>query len=1063
MVIQTYHSATGEQLSQDVVSRHGVGQEGKIIAGKDKEILPFLLSHDETTRFLYVPNEIKSSQQSLNSQPPTLQSMLPMLVDHNSIASTMERVDVMVNECRQTCQVTESRWNDCEDRKQKRSIVQLAKETLINFIKNTMFANYCKLVEEETTNIEKYKSVIQNVTFEDLFDNLTQTKTVNESDLMRAMQLDENSLRTLINTAKSYDKMVSIQQNCKNIISKQINELSREDNDITEELQQDLISIESVVKKQKEALDQLLVHYEQVKQTNDELQYINFEYTAQNKLKEIVGYDNQVRESQCLYVLRDYELRNKLNQQMEKMCSKSMLTLMVNTTSYFNQAREGGSLEKLVFLVKLPDIISKLFGEIKKRKESFTENSLIKNFRIFTDMIRTSCEDENQRREKSEQEILSNLNETQVTEVRFLIPGVIGDRIQIEAVTNGLRKLERSIARTIDINLPQETSKLQDEYDDYDFFVISKRPQQSLLSSESSIENMTNSVMIDYAINKANEGIESFRNSSPKPGIRNEQQSSLPDSLYQSYIDDDQETNNKINALQEEISALKQQIIDNAMYFSKEKEEHQRQIEEANSRCESMADENNRLNSLLAMEQEQRANETEQLKQEISMLKETLEGIKKYAEEKDSIIQQNATSCVNVENQNKTLQERLIKLATQVQALNSEVSFKNDQNNQLTMEKEKLLNELEMLKEAQSQLTMANHEKEQQFMDLMLNTRQVEESKNQAIEESTKLCNNLKNELSESRQIIATLQQEMKDAQENSESKSQVLELLQKQLESKDKEVQDLVDQLNRAKLAEETKEKELEALKKAFNEKHHQNLQETNNVEKLEQQLLSRTNEYEKKLQEIRELESQLNATKLQIEQLCTTNDELSQQVKEQKEQLARSNASNTEVEKLKKEVKELSIKAHMYETAALKGATLITSLQTQLQQNQQKLKEQEESFKVIQEEYTKLEKSYLRVEEQNKQPSKTFVSLEPEVHDMVIFYRNGQSKDLFSAISKNPERIYIAPESLSLLKSKYSSSFDSLSVVVGKIVYIEQASSHYNPLNLQGPYSIAYIEEVM
>ncbi|KAG2374434.1 hypothetical protein C9374_010718 [Naegleria lovaniensis] len=1058
MVIQTYHSATGEQLSPDVASRYGVIQEGKINAGKDKEILPFLLSHDETTQFLYVPNEIKSSQQSLNSQPPTLQSQLPMLVDHNSISNTMERVDVMVNECRQTCQVTDSRWKDCEDRKQRRSIVQLAKETLINHIKNTTFANYCKLLVEETANVEKYKSEIQHVTFEDLFDNLTQTKTINDIDLMRAMQLDENSLRSLINTAKSYEKMVSVQHNCKGIISKQIDELSREDNDVTEELQQDLTSIENLVKKQKEALDQLLVHYEHVKQSNDELQYINFEYTAQNTLKEIVGYDTQVRESQCLYVLRDYELRNKLNQQMEKMCSKSMLTLMVNSTSYFNQAREGGSLEKLVFLVKLPEITSKLLGEIRKRRELFTENSLIKNFRIFTDMIKTSCEDENQRREESEQEILRNLNETQISEVRYLISGVIGERIPIEAVTNGLRKLERSIARTIDINLPQDSSKIQDENDDDDFFVISQRPQQSLLSSESSIDNMSNSVMIDYAINKTSEGIESFRNqnSSPKPAFRGEQQS-IPNSLYQSYVADSQENHNKMNALQEEISALKQQIIENAMYFSKEKDAHQQQIEDyqrqfedAHLRYEHLMEENKRLNSLLAMEQEQKANETQQLQQEIIILKQTIDATKQVAEEKESNIQQNA-------NQSKVLQEKLVMLATQVQALNSEVSFKNDQNTQLTLDNEKLLQEVAKLKESQSQLTLANHEKEQECMDLLLTTRKLEESKNQAFDE-----------ISELKKEIETLQQQLEEAHNYGDSKSRELAILQNKLESCVNELQSLETELKGAKLGEETKAKELDALRKAFNEKHDQNLQDTNKVADLEQQILSLTTEYEKKLQvqaiENQNLEFRLEAIKIQTEQLQTANQELTHRLKEKEEQLSsRSTISSAEVEKLKKEAKESSIKAQMYETAALKGATLITSLQTQLQQNQQKLKEQEESFKAIQEEYTKLEKSYLRVEENNKQSSKTFVSLEPELNDMVIFFRNGQSKDLFSAISKNPHRIYIAPESLSLLKTKYSSGFDSLHVVVGKIVYLEEAGPTYNPLNLQGPYSVALIEEIM
>lgn len=202
---QVYCAATGKAEQQDQVEY----KEAVLELDATKKIIPFRLALDESTQFLYQPSKFSiETNTPLNSQPATLQS----LVNHSNfldVQNIYERLNLIVNQAQEICQVTEARFVECDDKKNKRFIIQSAKDTLVSFIREKTFKNYCDIIEELSNSFSSNSQYVNDLSFESIKDELTQNKTVNNCDLMTALKLDEKMLSNLITTVKSQQQMIN--------------------------------------------------------------------------------------------------------------------------------------------------------------------------------------------------------------------------------------------------------------------------------------------------------------------------------------------------------------------------------------------------------------------------------------------------------------------------------------------------------------------------------------------------------------------------------------------------------------------------------------------------------------------------------------------------------------------------------------------------------------------------------------------------------------------------------------------------------------------------------------
>ena len=1114
-MVQTFNAATGELVDSSL----NLPEVNVINVSMDKQVLPFCLNHDGTINFYYDPATMIKQMQPANSQPILIEKC-----NFDTLAIN-ERVASIVEECNKITEVTKSRLSLCNDRSTKQSMIHLANDTLLNHVNNVLLNQYISIVDDAQNMVNQAKSAIApkgteehnnfvgNLCPQTMMDHLRQIKISKTQDLAAALQLDDEAIKQIVNTVKSLNTMLSIQEQCKSSCQKALVGFFNSEDLDSVELKEDLETITQSVSLQEKKLEEITRGYTIAKGTGDELQLEDFEITALGLYSEILDLDKKISELESFYYAKDYQTREKSIRQMVALCGTRIIGLLVNSMTYFTKTKAGGVLERAVFIYKLPSIYAELANEAHRRKEIFNEDSLVHDFRNFTEMVRLTCMNENEKRSHVEDDLLGSLAPNQVHELSSIIPGIIGERVPVDAIINGLNKLERSIVRTVHINLPTFEKV---EEDDDDFVVLPDNNEQSpaidmsasvlFEKTEEELDNLGNLQTL----------ISPIKFSEHTPSTLNDSIIVLPQS-------NSAELESKINDLTREIESLKMVLADTEKHLDVERQKH---LEEKDALSETVNnltqaiemnnDNSERMASKLRENLVQAQGENSDMQTELLKLREELSQVhhnKSDLEqevldlrEKFAAVQSHGS---NMDGELKSTQQELIATYERVELLEKELAI-------VKMEKEELSKGIaEQTTLLQSELA-SREESIKQLQEVIQQTDVMKKNLQEKLLSIASTVNSLQNQVESKQKTIEGLEASHKKLiHENeilclkqNEDKEQAhmeylvtarrleeelekIEELEKELASSRRENEELKERLANSELQTARVVQESESLGTTVTElkKQIQYLDEENkklveSVKVSTKQRETTTQQLENSQKELMETRKKLEATVLQLEtsrkELETSNMTCAKLRKEQEDlnnQITilrnkpvspvvtpQSSVNTKEIDDLKEKLRVMTNMRDIYMKTAQNSASVVTDVEEKLKRERDEHDKLKELYNLIQDEYVQLQRAYQQTlsEMQQNNPSKTLVAIEPTLNDTALFFRSRQNKDLFEAFTRGQDHICLAPDAVNHLKQTYGSTFDQRSVVIGKIVYMEPSSTEYNPFNLQTPYVISYIDQV-
>ncbi|KAL9649312.1 hypothetical protein ABK040_014615 [Willaertia magna] len=284
---RVYSVATGDEVILD----YQLTDEliGKLdITGNNKELLPFYLKYNDEIYFYYNIKDLLHSANLLesNTQPITLEALLPAIgIYDNSINGNVnseefekeremnvaERVKLLMERANTITKVSSDRLQICLDRQLKRERMTLAKETLIHFIQNTIMIEYTTLINDANQLMEENESIVnellqgrEQLLMEQFIniktidngslqkvDNTLQNENTHKNTLMELIKEDEEQLKQLITNIDSFKGMIQIQKFCSTHCQKKLLTLSKVDNSLNDQLNEQLEKMDDLLDLQK--------------------------------------------------------------------------------------------------------------------------------------------------------------------------------------------------------------------------------------------------------------------------------------------------------------------------------------------------------------------------------------------------------------------------------------------------------------------------------------------------------------------------------------------------------------------------------------------------------------------------------------------------------------------------------------------------------------------------------------------------------------------------------------------------------------------------------------------
>ncbi|KAL9648402.1 hypothetical protein ABK040_014024 [Willaertia magna] len=234
----------------------------------------------------------------------------------------------------------------------------------------------------------------------------------------------------------------------------------------------------------------------QVERYTSELQLTNFELTCQELITKLTKQYNKMMNSfnemkqiyeKCHVLLQSY-LTSLYT------CYTTLDTCLHSIQTY----REGGNLlRRLQFLSNLPKVYQITMHEVVRRKKEFKQQKLeIDTINMIENLFVINCQLENEKRELFDEEIKKSATQTKdLEELKKLVPGLIGERVNHKNLITRLSQFITSLLKSVDNELPKI-----EQLEDVDFYFITNQMSndyQTPLGSEveSSIYRQMNNTM----------------------------------------------------------------------------------------------------------------------------------------------------------------------------------------------------------------------------------------------------------------------------------------------------------------------------------------------------------------------------------------------------------------------------------------------------------------------------------------------------------------------------------------------------------------------------------------
>ncbi|KAG2386478.1 hypothetical protein C9374_002222 [Naegleria lovaniensis] len=507
-----YCAMTGKRLSDDAYEMTKSKQDRKF------ENNAFVLRNE--VRGCYYFYDPTVNRQLMNDQEPTKtlsKKIIPLSGDVDDEHDTKKRISIKILHLQHCIEVIDDGFEKCheayESFSHRKEAMYICLYHLLNKKLPDLYerANLQQLEEigEEFREFQKTYSSPEDII--QLLKSVKTDSTHSKDSFFSVTNEDERKIRDKYEVVTECLKIEKYIVKAVTSSEDKIKEVERSD-DFKKVLQEYEVIFEvwEKVESWNDLKQSILSTIALAKTTTGDLQLSNYEITLDGFIEKAYQKFNLIESSHKELITLCSTCNAPLLNLMKHLHTLNMTldTCLHSVNTY----KEGVNLlRRLRFLSSLPKLYQIAMHEVVRRKQEFKKEKLENDTNSTIErMIWLNCQLENEKRDLFEAQVAKLATDSKhISELKKLVPGLIGERVNSKVLTTRLNHYMNTLIRSVDSELPNIN-----QLEDIDFFVVSSpaHDKNSALTDtnivppsmmqSALVSDMTQSTFIQHVANK---------------------------------------------------------------------------------------------------------------------------------------------------------------------------------------------------------------------------------------------------------------------------------------------------------------------------------------------------------------------------------------------------------------------------------------------------------------------------------------------------------------------------------------------------------------------------------